>query len=181
MSTINHGVKIRSRILNLGQRSRPDLASKHSEDQVIAQCRLRPAVPAYVRRARSSAPRITGLPSADGVRRRLWRWASDPANVFTSGRIRATERAGLAHGRVHDLDHTFGRRLRAAGVSFEDRQNLLGHRSGRITTMAQCPCRVSAATWPGSRQRCAPWSAPRRCSGRWQTKSGSARDCAAER
>ena len=29
---------------------------------------------------------------------------------------------------------TFGRRLRAAGVSFEDRQDLLGHRSGRITT-----------------------------------------------
>jgi integrase len=35
---------------------------------------------------------------------------------------------------VHDLKHTFGRRLRAAGVSFEDRQDLLGHRSGRITT-----------------------------------------------
>jgi hypothetical protein len=29
--------------------------------------------------------------------------------------------------------HTFGRRLRAAGVSFEDRQDLLGHRSVRIT------------------------------------------------
>ena len=35
---------------------------------------------------------------------------------------------------MHDLKHTFGRRLRAAGVSFEDRQDLLGHRSGRITT-----------------------------------------------
>ncbi|MEW8484579.1 MAG: hypothetical protein AB2593_15110 [Candidatus Thiodiazotropha sp.] len=33
-----------------------------------------------------------------------------------------------------DLKHTFGRRLRAIGVSFEDRQDLLGHRSGRITT-----------------------------------------------
>jgi len=32
------------------------------------------------------------------------------------------------------LKHTFGRRLRASGVSFEDRQDLLGHRSGRITT-----------------------------------------------
>jgi hypothetical protein len=40
----------------------------------------------------------------------------------------------LTHVRVHDLKHTFGRRLRAAGVSFEDRQDLLGHRSGRITT-----------------------------------------------
>jgi site-specific recombinase XerD len=36
--------------------------------------------------------------------------------------------------RVHDLKHTFGRRLRAAGVSLEDRQDLLGHKSGRITT-----------------------------------------------
>jgi hypothetical protein len=40
----------------------------------------------------------------------------------------------LSHLRVHDLKHTFGRRLRAAGVSFEDRQDLLGHKSGRITT-----------------------------------------------
>jgi integrase len=47
---------------------------------------------------------------------------------------KARARAGLLHVRVHDLKHTFGRRLRAAGVSFEDRQDLLGHRSGRITT-----------------------------------------------
>jgi len=47
---------------------------------------------------------------------------------------KAWERAGLPQLRVHDLKHTFGRRLRAAGVSFEDRQDLLGHKSGRITT-----------------------------------------------
>jgi len=41
---------------------------------------------------------------------------------------------GFRQIRVHDLKHTFGRRLRAAGVSFEDRQDLLGHRRGRITT-----------------------------------------------
>lgn len=41
---------------------------------------------------------------------------------------------GFREIRVHDLKHTFGRRLRAAGVCFEDRQDLLGHRSGRITT-----------------------------------------------
>ena len=46
----------------------------------------------------------------------------------------ARKEAGLEFVRVHDLKHTFGRRLRAAGVSFEDRQDLLGHRSGRITT-----------------------------------------------
>jgi len=46
----------------------------------------------------------------------------------------ARKRAGLVQVRVHHLKHTFGRRLRAAGVSFEDRQDLLGHKSGRITT-----------------------------------------------
>ena len=47
---------------------------------------------------------------------------------------KARARADLPQVRVHDLKHTFGRRLRAAGVSFEDRQDLLGHRSHRITT-----------------------------------------------
>lgn len=47
---------------------------------------------------------------------------------------KARVRSDLPKVLVHDLKHTFGRRLRAAGVSFEDRQDLLGHRSGRITT-----------------------------------------------
>ena len=49
-------------------------------------------------------------------------------------RARRIGAGGFRKIRVHDLKHTFGRRLRAAGVSFEDRQDLLGHRSGRITT-----------------------------------------------
>ena len=48
--------------------------------------------------------------------------------------LRARKSVGLQQVRVHDLKHTYGRRLRSAGVSFEDRQDLLGHRSGRITT-----------------------------------------------
>jgi len=55
-------------------------------------------------------------------------------HMLTSAWKRARQRAGLPGVRVHDLKHTFGRRLRAAGVGFEDRQDLLGHRSGRITT-----------------------------------------------
>lgn len=47
---------------------------------------------------------------------------------------RARRKVGLVQVRIHDLKHTFGRRLRAAGVSFEDRQDLLGHKSGRITS-----------------------------------------------
>jgi len=46
---------------------------------------------------------------------------------------------GFARIRVHDLKHTFGRRLRVSGVSFEDRQDLLGHKNGRITTEYSAP------------------------------------------
>ena len=55
-------------------------------------------------------------------------------HMLNSAWRKARQRADLPQVRVHDLKHTFGRRLRAAGVSFEDRQDLLGHRSGRITT-----------------------------------------------
>jgi len=54
--------------------------------------------------------------------------------MLNTGWKQARLDVGLPQVRVHDLKHTFGRRLRAAGVSFEDRQDLLGHRSGRITT-----------------------------------------------
>ena len=55
--------------------------------------------------------------------------------LLNSAFIAARVRAGLPQVRAHDLRHTFGSRLRAAGVSFEDRQDLLGHTSSRgITT-----------------------------------------------
>jgi len=47
---------------------------------------------------------------------------------------RAREKVGLKQVRIHDLKHTFGRRLRAAGVPLETRKVLLGHKSGDITT-----------------------------------------------
>jgi integrase len=53
--------------------------------------------------------------------------------MLNHGWLTAREKVGL-DVRVHDLKHTFGRRLRSAGVSFEDRQDLLGHKSARITT-----------------------------------------------
>ena len=39
----------------------------------------------------------------------------------------------LRNIRVHDLKHTFDRRLRATGVSVEDSKDLPGQTSGRIT------------------------------------------------
>ena len=46
---------------------------------------------------------------------------------------------GLANVRVHDLKHTFGRRLRAAGVALETRKVLLGHKNGDITSHYSAP------------------------------------------
>ena len=40
---------------------------------------------------------------------------------------------------MHDLKHTYGHRLRAAGVGFEDRKLLLGHKAGHITTHYSAP------------------------------------------
>lgn len=40
---------------------------------------------------------------------------------------------GILKG-VHNLRHTFGRRLRSAGVPLETRKTLLGHANGDITT-----------------------------------------------
>jgi hypothetical protein len=42
--------------------------------------------------------------------------------------------AGFRSIRVHDLKHAFGHRLRGAGVSFEDRKVLLGHKTHDVTT-----------------------------------------------
>jgi hypothetical protein len=46
---------------------------------------------------------------------------------------------GFKRDRIHDLKHTFGHRLRAARVSLEDRQDLLGHKSDRIMTHYSAP------------------------------------------
>lgn len=42
--------------------------------------------------------------------------------------------AGLSGVRIHDLRHTTGRRLRAAGVSKETRSDILGHDNGDMTS-----------------------------------------------
>jgi integrase len=53
--------------------------------------------------------------------KRAWKKAKLPAQP------------GILKG-VHNLRHTFGRRLRSAGVSLETRKALLGHANGDITT-----------------------------------------------
>lgn len=65
-------------------------------------------------------------------------------SAWKKARVRAAVKWESLHGsqahpgfrsiRVHDLKHTFGRRLRAAGVLEEDRKALLGHKNGSITS-----------------------------------------------
>jgi hypothetical protein len=40
---------------------------------------------------------------------------------------------------VDDLKHTFWHRLRVAGIGFEDRKVLLGHKSDHVTTHYSAP------------------------------------------
>lgn len=47
--------------------------------------------------------------------------------------------AGLSDVRIHDLRHTTGRRLRAAGVSKETRSDILGHTTGDQTSHYSIP------------------------------------------
>jgi integrase len=60
--------------------------------------------------------------------------------INNSGWKTARNKAGL-NGlvRVHDLKHTFGRRLRSEGVSSETRKVLLGHKNGDITAHYSSP------------------------------------------
>ena len=60
-------------------------------------------------------------------------------NIYNSAWKRARERSNLTQVRLHDLKHTFGRRLRAAGVSLETRKVLLGHKNGDITSHYSAP------------------------------------------
>lgn len=55
-------------------------------------------------------------------------------SIFNNAWRKGRRKAGLTHVRGHDLRHTFGRRLRAAGVPEETRSELLGHKRGSITT-----------------------------------------------
>lgn len=53
---------------------------------------------------------------------------------------KARSRADLNQVRVHDLKHTWGARLRLAGVPEEDRSELTGHKSGKsMTTYYSAP------------------------------------------
>ncbi len=98
---------------------------KNREDRLVVLNRMAKAVVERVRRDHS-----------------VWVFTykgSPLQSMYTTAWKEAREKVGLPFVRIHDLKHTYGRRLRAAGVSFEDRQSLLGHKSGKLTTHYSAP------------------------------------------
>ncbi len=63
-----------------------------------------------------------------------WKHARDKAAAKFEEAFGVACPEGFANIRVHDLKHTFGRRLRATGAPLETRKALLGHKNGDITT-----------------------------------------------
>ena len=73
----------------------------------------------------------------------VFTYEGHPINrMLTSAWIRARKKVGLPQVRVHDLKHTFGRRLRAAGVSLRIGRTTLGtvRAASRRTTRQPSLC-----------------------------------------
>jgi integrase len=69
----------------------------------------------------------------------VFTYKSRPVEHINNSAWKRCRRALDLPVRVHDLKHTFGRRLRAAGVPLETRKILLGHRNGDITSHYSAP------------------------------------------
>jgi integrase len=103
----------------------PEERVKNREDRLVVLNRVAKAV---VKRLRDDHP--------------VWVFTykgSPIQSMYTTAWKAGRKELGLPFVRIHDLKHTYGCRLRSAGVSFEDRQDLLGHKSGRITTQYSAP------------------------------------------
>jgi integrase len=105
-------------------------ATKNGEERVLVLNRIAQAI---LERQRGKHPEM------------VWTYEGEPlgdlnTTAWINGRARAAKRYKEVLGRecpngfrtlhVHDWRHTFGRRLRAAGVSKETRSALLGHSDG---------------------------------------------------
>jgi integrase len=104
---------------------RPNAGVKNREDRLVV---LNAAALAVIEACRGENPEYVFV------------YCNKPVRFMNNNAWqRARTQAGLPQVRVHDLKHTFGRRLRAAGVPLETRKVLLGHKSGDITTHYSAP------------------------------------------
>ncbi len=98
---------------------------KNREDRLVVMNRIAKSV---VEEVRGNHPEFVFTYKGDPIR-----------GINNSSWKRVRKAVDLPLVRVHDLKHTFGRRLRAAGVPLETRKVLLGHRNGDITTHYSTP------------------------------------------
>lgn len=80
-----------------------------------------------------------GATTMDRMNDSAWRKARKRAADKWEVANQSPAHPGFRAFRIHDLKHTFGRGLRAAGVTEEDRKALLGHKNGSITSHYSTP------------------------------------------
>ncbi len=103
----------------------PGTVTKNGKERVVV---LNSVAMAMVNRQRGKHPEF------------VFTYKGDPmAKLNNSAWKRKRKDVGLESVRIHDLRHTTGRRLRAAGVSNETRKDILGHEGGNITTHYSVP------------------------------------------
>jgi integrase len=117
----------------------PETVTKNKEARVVVLNDIAQSIVDSVRGEHSSY--VFTWVNRKGRRQRLerltnsgWRAARRRAAARYEKELKRPMPPAFRRVRVHDLRHTFGRRLRAVGVGLEDRQDLLGHKSGRMTT-----------------------------------------------
>ena len=117
----------------------PGISTKNKEDRLIVLNRIARSVIEEQR-----GQNRTWVFPYEGRRlsrmyNKAWRLARWEASEVYEADMGNSCPKGFKSIRVHDLKHTFGRRLRSAGVSLETRRVLLGHKNGDITTHYSAP------------------------------------------
>ena len=107
---------------------------------VVEQMRGRhPTCVFAYQRPRSRNPHLYSKPQSapkpiETMNNTAWQNARTKASELYPSKLGRDAPWGFAHVRIHDLKHTFGRRLRAAGVPEETRAVLLGHKTRSMPT-----------------------------------------------
>jgi len=71
---------------------------------------------------------------------RVFTYEGQPVTkVYNTAWKNARRRANLPNLRVHDLRHTFGKRIRALGIEEMDRKDLMGHKNGDVSRLYCAP------------------------------------------
>lgn len=98
----------------------PEWLTKNGRERVVV---LNSTAMAVVNRQRGKHPE------------RVFTYRDKPIAGLNEGSWKRNRaKVGLSDVRIHDLRHTTGRRLRAAGVAKETRSDILGHETGDMTS-----------------------------------------------